>query len=138
MTLRAVKLCYLQSIISCQSVQFSFTRKLHRFHPKCKRHYFINTMGTHVKLYSSDSVSSNRSGYRSKPSSHFRVEEKEPIDLAKTIFFQGLQNVLPAKLISSQVQLQGSLLRLNDEENTIVDLSQYNKKYVIGTIYHLT
>lgn len=61
------------------------------------------------------------------------AELEDPVTSSKDIFFQGLKRVLPSRLITSQVQLHGALLRLDIGENgTAIDLSQYNKKYVVG------
>ncbi|CAL8126474.1 unnamed protein product [Orchesella dallaii] len=60
------------------------------------------------------------------------VDTTDSLQLAKAIFFGGLENVKPEKLIKSKVRLEGSILKLENEEETSIDLSQYEKKYIVG------
>lgn len=129
--LRAVKPCHVPQLIVRSKKSFSFTDSSFR----CK-----STMDSHVRFQGNQNVPSSEAGsqksHQSWRRSSFNTnnlsQPVEPVPLAKEIFFQGLKRVIPSRLITTKIQLQGSLLRLEDNDKTTIDLSQYNKKYVIG------
>lgn len=132
--LRAVKPCNVPQLIIRSKKSFSFAENSFR----CQNRRQISTMESRVRFQGNQSVPSKKPGSGSENSSQAwrrsasNTDLSHPVPLAKEIFFQGLKRVIPSRLITTEIQLQGSLLRLEDNDKTTIDLSQYNKKYVIG------
>lgn len=60
------------------------------------------------------------------------VDASNPVDIAKDVFGKCIKSVIPTQLISTKVKVDGSILRLQNPENTLINLSHYKKKYVVG------